>query len=102
VKSINIKLLITFFVALILFGCDGYDSDYYPYTMKGLDVWVYNNNTDKEYYGGRVDASYFSKDEALSNCSSYAYSLASQNNFNNWSYVCCTVTSSSNCVTKVR
>ena len=97
----RIKTIFIIF-AILISGCDGYDSDYFPYTMKGLDVWVYNNNTDKEYYGGRVEASYFSKDEALSNCGSYAYSIASQYNLNDWSYVCCTVTSSSSCVTKVR
>lgn len=70
--------------------------------MKGLNVWVYNNNTEKEYFGGFVEASYFSQKEALSNCGARAVGTARQYHLENWGYVCCTVTSSSDCVTKVR
>ncbi len=101
-KYKSTSFILIFLFSLILSGCDGHDSDYIPYTMKGMDVWVYNNNTDKEIYAGRVDGSYFSKDESLSNCSSYAYSIAAQNNLKDWSYICCTVTNSSDCATKVR
>ncbi len=85
-----------------LSGCDSYDSDYIPYGLKGLDVWVYDNATDKEYYGGRVEASYFSKDSAISECADLAYATANHSHLQDWGYVCCTVTSSSDCVTKVR
>ncbi len=96
------KKLCLFILILFLFGCESHDSDYVPYTLKGMDVWVYDNSNSAEYYGGRVDASYFSKDDALSTCSSIAYSVAREKNLNDWGYVCCTVTSSSSCVTKVR
>lgn len=89
-------------LAGLLSSCDSYDSNYMPYGLTGLDVWVYNDETDKEYYGGRVEASYFSKDKALSDCSHRAYSVAQQYHLDDWSYVCCTVTSSSSCVTKIR
>ena len=89
-------------VSLHLTGCSSYDSDYIPYMLKGLNVWVYDNMNDKEYYGGRVEANYFSKDDALSECRSRAYAIAEQYHLSDWSYVCCTVTSSSDCVTKIR
>ncbi len=88
-------------------GCDSYDSDFIPYGLKGLDVWVYSdltydNTTEKEYYGGRVEASYFSNSSAISECGDLAYGTANHYHLQDWSYVCCTVTSSSDCVTKVR
>jgi hypothetical protein len=89
-------------VLLLLAGCDSYDSDYFPYKLTGLNVWVYNNATQKEYFGGFVEASYFSRKKALSECGARASATARQYHLENWSYVCCTVTSSSSCVTKVR
>jgi len=87
---------------LFLASCDSYDSSYIPYGLKGMDAYVYNNDTDKELYAGRVEGSYFSKDETLSKCQSLAYSVARQHHLRNWGYICCTITSSSSCVTKVR
>ena len=83
-------------------GCDGHDSDYFPYTMKGLNVHVHDNNSRKDYFAGFVEASYLSRQKALSECASRASSTANFNKLRDWSYVCCTVTSSSSCVTKVR
>jgi hypothetical protein len=95
--------LVFFFPLLFSFlGCRGYDSDYIPYRLKGLDVWVHDNAHDKNYYGGRVKANYFSRDDALSACRRRAYAVAEQYHLSDWSYVCCTVTSSSDCVTQVR
>ena len=100
-KSIAVNLIL---LAYLIFasGCNTYDNDYIPFAIKGLDVWVYDNAEDKNFYGGRVKANYFSVDSALSNCQSFAYSVAKQHNLNDWSYVCCTVTPWSDCVTKVR
>ena len=89
-------------VSALLCACSGSDSDYFPYGMKGLNVWVYNNGTNEEYFGGFVEGSYFSRNEALSNCASRAGATAQQHYLRDWSYICCTVTSSSNCMTKVR
>ena len=97
----RIKTIFIIF-AILISGCDGHDSDYFPYTMKGLDVWVHNNNTDMEYYVGRVNANYISKNEALSKCHNYAFLMASQHNFNDWSYDCRTITSSSSFAAIVR
>ena len=70
--------------------------------IKGYDVWVYDNINEKEYYGGRIKANYFSSESALSQCQKAAYYTASQYNLEDWGYVCCTITSKSDCVTKVR
>ena len=97
----RVVLLLSLIVVLFT-ACKGYDSDFIPYLMKGLDVWVYDDNTDREFYAGQVKANYWNRKEALSSCNTYAHSLAREKGLRNWSYVCCTVTSSSNCVTKVR
>lgn len=88
--------------ASLVLGCSGQDSDYFPYLMTGLDVWVYDNRTSKSLFGGRIEASYFSREKALSECGVRASSVARATQLQNWRYVCCTVTSSSDCVTKVR
>lgn len=87
---------------LFMASCSSHDGDYIPYGLEGMDAYVYNNDTDKEFYAGRVEGSYLSKDETLSKCQSLAYSAARKNHLDNWSYVCCTVTSSSSCATKVK
>ncbi len=92
--------LVAFYASLA--GCDGYDSEYYPYTMKGLNAFVYDNASGKEYFAGFIEASYFSRAEAASKCAALAASTAAANHLREWGYVCCTVTSSSDCVTKVR
>jgi hypothetical protein len=94
-------LLVTLSVS-VLAACTGHDSEYYPYQMTGLDVWVYDPSTGKNFFGGRVEANYFDREAGTRQCGAYAYSTAEQNKLRNWSYVCCTVTSSSDCVTKVR
>ena len=86
----------------LLLGCDRYDSNFIPYRIKGLDVWVYNDITDREYYGGRVKTNYSKRKSALAECGNRAYAIANQNHLQDWSYICCTVTSSSDCMTKVR
>lgn len=95
-------VLCAFAVLSLLTGCDSHDSEYFPYGLKGLNVLVYNNETDKEYFGGFVEASYFSRKDALSKCAARAYAIARQYHLERWGYVCCTVTASSNCATKVR
>ena len=89
-------------LAILLVGCTMYDGDYFPYFMTGLDAWVYDNISGTNHYGGRVEATYFSRNDALSECASLANRTAASQHLRDWSYVCCTVTSSSDCVTKVR
>ena len=93
---------ISFFLLLIVLGCSGHDSDYVPFVLKGMDAWVYNNETDEEFYGGRATGNYFNKDGVLSECQNLASTTARMHEIEDWSYVCCTVTSSSDCSTKVK
>ena len=89
-------------ILLSLCGCDSYDSDNYPYGMKGLNVYVHNDNTGEDLFAGFVEANYLSRSDGTSQCGALASSAAVENHLKNWSYVCCTVTSDSDCVTKVR
>ena len=89
-------------LSLFLISCDSHDSNYLPYTMKGVNVYVYDNKTDKEYFAGFVEGNYIARKETLSQCASFANISAFQNHLNDWSYVCCTVTPQSDCATKVR
>ena len=59
-----------------MIGCDSYDDDFVPYGLKGLDVYVYNDRTDREFFAGRVEGNYFSKEETISQCQSLADSFA--------------------------
>ena len=89
-------------MTLMISGCSGYDSDYIPYFITALDAYVYNNASDEEFYAGRIETGYFSSDSAVDKCRPLARSYAKANHISDWSYVCCTVTSSSDCVTKVK
>jgi hypothetical protein len=89
-------------IAASLCGCGATDSDYIPYAIKGLDVWVSTKEGNRSYYGGRVDTWYFSRESGLAECRHLAIEAARVNHLENWGYVCCTVTSSSDCETKVR
>jgi hypothetical protein len=89
-------------MAATLLACNSYDSDFFPYAMHGMNVLVYDDNTKKEYFGGFIEASYMSRRDGLARCASAASAIARQNSLRDWSYVCCTVTSSSGCATKVR
>lgn len=109
-KQFNIKIsrqsllmgVVFFLFITITISCSKHDDDYIPYGLIGMDVYVYNNETDVEYYAGRVDGNYFKRDKVLASCGNLAYSTASQKYLDDWSYICCTVTKSSNCTTKVR
>jgi hypothetical protein len=79
-----------------------YDELYIPYGIKAFDVLVYNEDTDKEFYIGNIITDYSNAQARLSDAQTLAYDFAEMHHLENWSYICCTVTNSSNCVTKVR
>ena len=83
-------------------GCELEDSDYYPYFLKALDVWVNDHNTQRNVFAGRVETTYFDRKDATVRCRALAVDAARANNLKQWGYVCCTVTSSTDCATKVR
>jgi len=97
-------LVVILLLGYILFqgGSCKHDSNYIPYLLKGYDAYVYNNDTDKEYYTGRIDANYLTQKKGLSRCQSLAYEEAKRRHLSSWSYVCCTITYASDCATKVR
>ena len=101
--KLKIAINIAGILILLLFvACESYDSDYIPNDFRGMEVYVYNNNTKVEVHAGYVDGNYFSREKTLRKCQSFAHSFAGQNHLENWSYICCTVTSSSSCATKVK
>ena len=96
------RIFLALSAAVGLTACPEKDSRSIPYSIKALDVYVYNDDTDTEFFAGRVETDYSSIDEGLSNCSADAYALARDKHLQNWSYICCTITNDSSCVTKVR
>ena len=42
----NITVIISL---LILVACDSNNGDFIPYDLRGMDAYVYNNNTDEEF-----------------------------------------------------
>lgn len=89
-------------LAAVLCGCDAQDSDFYPYALTALDAWVVDQDTNKSLLAGRVDTNYLGRKEATASCRDLAVAAARANNIHRWGYVCCTVTSSTDCATKVR
>ena len=97
-----IRVAIVMFLAMIVASCSGLDDEFFPYRMKGLNAWVYNPATDESFLAGYTEASYTSRREGLASCSAMAASAAAARHLSEWSHVCCTVTSESQCATKVR
>lgn len=96
---IRVATLIT---SLALAACSGQDSDFFPFLMKGLNVYVYDNKADSEIFAGYVEARYTDRKDGLARCAALASSTAHDRHLEDWGYVCCTVTSKSQCETKVR
>lgn len=96
------KLSLVVAASLGLGGCGAEDSDHYPYTLTALDAWVYDQDTSRNLYAGRAEAGYFGRLDAAARCRDLASEAARANNLKRWGYVCCTVTSSTDCATKVR
>lgn len=88
-------------VSLVL-GCSGNDDEYFPYAMRGLNAYVYDMDADREIFIGFMEGRYWNREQALGQCQMAASSQAAALNLENWDYVCCTVTSDSQCVTKVK
>lgn len=89
-------------LSALVAGCSDYDSDFIPFVLTGFDAWVYDDENDEEFYAGRSDASYFSRQQGLENCHRAASGEARRRKLEDWSYMCCTVTQSSESVAKVR
>lgn len=90
------------FGSLLLGGCSGVDGDYIPYRLTGLGVWLWDSERDRSIYAGRVETNYFDRAKALVECRDKAVVMARQLRLDQWSYVCCTITPSTDCETKVR
>jgi hypothetical protein len=106
-------------------ACSGYDGNHIPYSLRGFDVWFYEERPScdevhedeagddeglrcrrgpYEVYLGRAAASFVSRQRGLLDCNATAVAEANRRELGSgeWGYVCCTVTGSSDCVTKVR
>ncbi len=80
----------------------GEDSEHFPYSLSALDSWVYDQDSKRDVLAGRVPTSYLARADGLASCRDLAINAAREHNFRRWGYVCCTVTSSTDCATKVR
>lgn len=65
-RQLSIPLMGIMLVTLV--SCNGYDGEYFPYAMTGLNVWVYDKEVSKEWFVGFVKSSYFSRSEGASQC----------------------------------
>jgi len=109
-NKISIYQIVLLIVAIaILPACNryihnenAYDDDFIPYGIRSFEVYVYNENTDKEYYAGSIHTNYENAQKDLSDAQSLAYDFAESRHLKNWDYLCYTATKSSDCVTKVK
>jgi hypothetical protein len=90
-------------VALTLGACSDVDDNYIPYDIIAFDVWVYGSD-QTEYYGGQLETDYGDALSKLGNDVVYLARAAAREERlgNDWTYIACTVTDESSCVTKVR
>jgi len=102
IKRIFYILLGLLFIVALLCKSNICDGNNMPFGLIAFDVYVKSSSTDKELFAGTIKANYFSKHKGLKKALALADSYANAMNLTDWSYVCCTVTTSSNCVTKVR
>ena len=96
------KCLLAVAASVCLAACDAQDSDYYPYMLDALDAWVSDQDTDRSLFAGRTETGYLGRKDAAARCRDLAVEVARANQLKRWGYVCCTVTSSTDCATKVR
>lgn len=85
----------------VVSACDAHD-DHIPMSLKGMNAWVHDRQSEKELYAGFVEGTYFDRDRVLAQCASLAAAAAAQHHLKEWGYVCCTATTESECATKVR
>jgi len=102
IKRIFYILLGLIFIVALLCKSNICDGNNIPFGLIAFDVYVHNSSTDKELFAGTIKANYFSKQKGLKKAVALADAYANAMNLTDWSCVCCTVTTSSNCVTKVR
>lgn len=95
------KLILLVVVVCGLVGC-GQDSDYIPYALTGFNVYAYDRDSNEQAFAGFATSNYISRKDGLSQCYDLAKDEASNKHWKNWTYICCTATSGSSCVTKVR
>ena len=90
-----------------LTACGGHDSDYIPYRLTSLDVYLYDAKKapNGDYYAGTITCSYSGRKEGLQRARSLAYSVAYEKGFDvdggERYYVICCMTKDG-CATKVR
>lgn len=90
-----------------LAACGGHDSDYIPYQLTSLDVYLYDADKapNADYYAGTISCSYSDRKEGLQHARSLAYSVARQKGFHTDGggryYIICCMTKDG-CATKVR
>jgi len=88
-------------------GCGGHDSEYIPYELTSLDVYLYDARKapDADYFAGSISCSYINRESGLSQARSLAYQVARQRGFETDGadryYIICCMTKNG-CATKVR
>jgi hypothetical protein len=90
-----------------LAACGGHDSDYIPYRLTSLQVYLYDAEKapNADYYAGTIPCSYSEREEGLQKARALAYRVASQNGIKTDGggryYIICCMTKDG-CATKVR
>lgn len=90
-----------------LTACGGHDSDYIPYRLTSLDVYLYDAEKapNGDYYAGTIYCSYSDRKDGLQSARSLAYRIATEKGFSTDGggryYVICCMTKDG-CATKVR
>lgn len=94
-----ILLLSTLILSL---GCDKVDENQIPYGLEGMKIYILDKNSGEEHLVGTVEATYTNWLDTLKECRTFARKDAELRGMKNYDYWCCTMTSYSDCKTKVQ
>jgi hypothetical protein len=94
-------LILTVCVLMAATACEKDDKEI-PYGLQGFEAWVYDKQTGAPHRAGRFTASYLEREKGLSQCRDAAFALVREKQLDDWDFICCTMTHSSNCASKVR
>lgn len=93
--------------AILLLGCLGQNSESIPYGLTGFRIYLYDRSKapDADYLVGTIQCNYRERDRGLAEARQLAKTTATRLGFDTGTdryYILCTVTSNSDCATKVR
>jgi hypothetical protein len=104
-KKISVLFFCVAFLEACSIGSTAFaETDQFPLDTRALDAYVVDKNTKQTFDAGRVPyaGGPGHRKDATVECREMAEEKAKKERLYDWDYYCCTVTSKSECATKVK